>query len=195
MKPILSLLFALTLCLNIQAQTEWTGPTITVTKTDFADWTLEENQDRMTPNVWITRANNKGIFNIVVEPEFDNNSFLSPLDTEWAIGSINDGVGNLTFDTWDNTHGANPQSVLGIPQVVHLISDDIYVDLTMTSWTSGQNGGGGGFSYERSTAPIVEMETVPTMSEWGLFLFFFVNVILAVLVFYNMAWNSKAKRA
>ena len=36
--------------------------------------------------------------------------------------------------------------------VVHLISDDIYIDIKITSWESGSNSGGG-FSYERSTNP------------------------------------------
>ena len=33
--------------------------------------------------------------------------------------------------------------------VVHLITDDIYIDIKLLSWSSG--GTGGGFSYERST--------------------------------------------
>ena len=40
-------------------------------------------------------------------------------------------------------------------------SDDIHIDLTFTSWTSGgggQNGGGGGFSYTRSTDPSLNVE-------------------------------------
>ena len=38
--------------------------TKTFTKTDYADWTLEGNQDRITDNVWITRQNNRGLYNI-----------------------------------------------------------------------------------------------------------------------------------
>ena len=34
--------------------------------------------------------------------------------------------------------------------VLHLIEEDIYLDVRFLSWTSG-NGAGGGFSYERST--------------------------------------------
>ena len=130
-------------------QTEWTGPTTTFTKADFADWTQAANQDQLTPNVHLTRATTKGIFNIVLESSYDDNNFLSPLDTEWAIGSISDGVGTLTFSTWDDYHSASPPSVVGVPSVVHLITDDIYIDITMTSWTQG--GAGGGFSYDRST--------------------------------------------
>ncbi|MBT8258042.1 MAG: hypothetical protein KJO49_06190, partial [Bacteroidia bacterium] len=73
------------------SQTEWTGPTMTFTKIDFADWTLPANQDMLTANVILTRADNRGLFNIVLETEFDNAGFTSPLDTEWAIGSISDG--------------------------------------------------------------------------------------------------------
>ena len=40
------------------------GDTVTFTKADSADWTLPENQDRITDNVWITRKHNQSIFNI-----------------------------------------------------------------------------------------------------------------------------------
>ena len=37
--------------------------------------------------------------------------------------------------------------------MLHLITDDIYIDVSFISWTNGGNGGG--FSYERSTpAPL-----------------------------------------
>lgn len=49
---------------EINAQTEWTGPITTFIKANNADWTLEVNQDRITSNVWITRANNQSVFNI-----------------------------------------------------------------------------------------------------------------------------------
>ena len=157
MKKIYILSFALFLSLSIndvKAQTEWTGPTITITKVDFADWTIEANQDRITPNVWLTRADSRGLFNIVSETEFDNNNYTSPLDTEWAIGTIADGVGTLTFDTWDNTHNADPTTIVNVDVVLHLITDEIYIDIKITAWTQGAGGGvppGGGFTYERST--------------------------------------------
>ena len=45
--------------------------------------------------------------------------------------------------------------------VLHLVTDDIYIDFKITSWTSGQggsNGGAGGFSYQRSTDPSLSIE-------------------------------------
>ena len=134
---------------QIYGQTEWTGPTITLTKADYADWTLPANQDALTANVILTRADNKGIFNIAQETVFDNANYTSPIDTEWAIGTIADGVGTLTFDTWDNAHSSNPESLINVDAVLHLINDDIYIDTKITAWTSG--GAGGGFTYQRST--------------------------------------------
>jgi len=131
---------------EINAQTIWTGTTTTFTKVNNADWTLEANQDRITNNVWITRANNGGIFNIVTEADYTGSS--SPADTEWAIGTTAN-IGSLTFQNWEDTSGSNPPSLVNQDMVVHLITEDIYIDIKFLSWSSG--GSGGGFSYERST--------------------------------------------
>ena len=77
----------------------WNGPSITFTKDDFADWTLPENQDQITPNVAITRADLMGIFNIAQEGSYFFD--ISPIDTEWAFGTTADvGSGSLTFSDW-----------------------------------------------------------------------------------------------
>ncbi|TXE13818.1 T9SS type A sorting domain-containing protein [Seonamhaeicola algicola] len=94
----------------------------------------------------------QSLFNIASETgQVGNfNTTLSPADTEWALGSISDGVSTLTFDrfvrTLNNDVGDN---ILNGPMVLHLITDDIYIDVTFTSWSAG--GTGGGFSYTRST--------------------------------------------
>lgn len=134
---------------NLNPNTVWQGNTMTFSKANNADWLLSENQDLITSDVILTRANNRGIFNIAEETTFDDNQYTSPSNTEWALGTITDGVGNLSFDTWNNTHGGNPQSLLDNDVVLHLIHDNIYIDIKFTSWTSGGNGGG--FTYERST--------------------------------------------
>jgi len=138
---------------EINAQTEWTGPMFTFTKVNNADWTLEVNQDRITSNVWITRANNQSIFNISdnTDTTSGNCSGSSPFDTEWAYGTIADGVNTLTFDTFlggDFAYCA-PPDVVNQNAVLHLITDNIYIDIKFLSWSSG--GSGGGISYERST--------------------------------------------
>ena len=39
--------------------------------------------------------------------------------------------------------------MMNLDMVVHLITEDIYIDIKFTAWTGGGNGGG--FTYERST--------------------------------------------
>ncbi len=142
---ILCLLASSVVC----SQTFWTGPPTSFSKANFANPNLEENQDRITPNMWITRGNNQSIFNIAQEPSYQGVAF-SPTDTEWAFGSIADGVQNLTFNHFVLTLSSNVgDNVLNGPMVLHIISEDIYIDITFTSWSS--NGTGGGFSYTRST--------------------------------------------
>ncbi|TVZ58143.1 putative secreted protein (Por secretion system target) [Flavobacteriaceae bacterium MAR_2010_105] len=135
---------------HIAAQTIWNGPTTIFTKADNVDWTLEANQDRINSNVWITRANSKGIFNIAQETVYTGSgtSGNSPLDTEWAFGTTSN-LGSLTFTTWAVAMDNSPSSKIGLDMVVHLISDDIYIDIKFLSWTS--LAAGGGFSYQRST--------------------------------------------
>lgn len=133
-------------CIGTGATVVWTSNKMTFTKSDYADWTLEENQDRITSNVWITRGDMQGIFNAKTESSWLT---TSPENTEWAYGSAANWE-SLTFQNWVDWHGWNPPSTVGQNAVLHLISEDIYIDIKFLSWTAG---GGGGFSYERATAP------------------------------------------
>lgn len=142
---ILTIYFAFILG-NLNAQTIWKGPALTFSKENSADWTLEVNQDRITKNVWITRANSQGIFNIASEEYYAN--FFSPADTEWAYGTTAD-IGSLAFKNWESLSVSQPSILVNQNLVVHLITDDIYIDIKFTYWQKG--GGGGGFTYERST--------------------------------------------
>ena len=125
----------------------WGGSRITFTKGDSSDPTIESNQDRITDNVWITRANSGGqIFNIVSETSATSGS--SPAGTEWAQGSFDD-IGTLTFTSFRNAcPNQKPKDVVGIPMVLHLTAEDIYIEVEFTSWSQGRQGG---FSYQRTT--------------------------------------------
>ena len=132
----------------------WTGPKITFSKAASADTSLPENQDRITPSVWLTRESSRGLFNIAAESSYTN--FSSPADTEWAFGDTGN-IGSLTFTDWQTTISSNPPASVGEDMVVHLISDDIFIDIKFLTW--GQSPSSGGFfSYERST-PIPEPAT------------------------------------
>jgi hypothetical protein len=142
-----------------EAQEVWTGPDLTFTKANGADWTKKENQDRITSNVWITRESNGPIFNIKVESGGGANCLTTrPADTEWATGSAADWE-SLSFQPFLAWTGCGPGNVIGVDAVVHLITDDIYIDIRLTSWTGMGNGG---FSYVRSTPP----PDLPAASGW-----------------------------
>ena len=125
----------------------WEGSRITFTKENSADPTDESNQDRITDNVWITRANSGGqIYNIVSETSATSGS--SPAGTEWAQGSF-DNFDSLNFTSFrDACPNQKPKDVVGVPMVLHLIADDIYIEVEFTSWSQGKQGG---FSYQRTT--------------------------------------------
>jgi len=132
------------------AATVWNGPSISFSKSASADPTQAANQDRITANVWVTRGSSQGIYNAKTESFFTH--FFSPADTEWANGTTAN-YNSLVYSDWNTWAQANggPPSTVGVNAVVHLKSEDIYLDLTFTSWASGRSLGGGAFSYMRST--------------------------------------------
>lgn len=131
-RRLLHLLVLVTL--HVSAVNLWTGPAVNFSKAAGANHTLAENQDRLTSNVWITRANTQGIFNIAQEAAYNNIPLpVSPVGTEWALGSISMGVQTLTFKPWETTvrsiaPGAGPPNAVNAPMVVHLLADDIYLN-------------------------------------------------------------------
>jgi len=135
------------------AQDVFTGLDVEYVQDGFTDINLPENQDGITGNVWITRGVGQGIFNIAQEPSFTGmgGSSPSPIGTRWARGSAADHA-SLTFSTWGVVHENAPPLLVGQDLVVHLVDDDIYIDLRFTAWGSGA-GLGGSFAYLRSEIP------------------------------------------
>lgn len=138
------------------SQTVWTGPKTTFSKASNADWNLTQNQDKITDNVIITRKDVEGIFNIADETRYFRD--VSPSDTEWAFGTTAD-YNTLTYNDWRSVTRRNPNGdhtdLPGQDMVVHLITDDIYIDLKFLSWGRDD---GGSFSYERSTNQALSLE-------------------------------------
>ena len=137
----------------------WNGPTITYSQPG-TDATQPANQDRLTPNIWLTRNNIQGLFNAHLESFYSHN--FSPQDTEWAYGEFSD-YASLTYTDWETWNGANPTSMVGQDAVVHLISEDIYLSIHFTFWAAH----GGTFAYIRSTpanppaSPVLKAATSP----------------------------------
>ncbi len=126
----------------------WTGEKIVFEKNGGADPTLAENQDRITDLIWLTRGNAGGeIYNARTEAQSTQN--VSPEGTEWAQGTTTN-IASLTFQPLRTTIA--PRDIVGVDLVLHLIEEDIYIDVKFLSWASGgQQNQSGGFSYERST--------------------------------------------
>ena len=71
----------------------------------------------------------------------------APAGAEWALGTT-ENIQNLTFGSFRGALGS-PRNIVGKDIVLHLIADDVYIDIKFLSWSQGR--GFGGFSYERST--------------------------------------------
>lgn len=156
-------LFACGVCASVLATfaaavqaspTLWTGPTVSFNKANFSDPTLAADQDRLTAGVWLTRGSSQGLYNAHNEAGFSH--FASPSDTEWADGTLAN-YASLHYTDWNSwakgIHGG-PITTVGVPAVLHLKAEDIYMSIDFTSWTSG--GAGGGFSYTRSSLAVPE---------------------------------------
>ena len=163
----------------------WNGPDFVFSKASGADFTLPANQDVLTPNVKLTRGNTQGMINIALESSFTSGS--SPAGTTWATDLV---AGNgsqaitatnfaaLTFTNWNAAYLNSPgTNILNRPAVVHLVADDIYLNLKFTAFQGG--GTGGAFTYVRST-PIPEPGTL---------------VLAGIGAVGAVAWNVRRRRA
>ena len=150
--------------LAAHAASVWNGPRVVFTKAENADSKQAANQDRLTPNVWLTRGISQGLYNAAKENSFSHS--LSPADTEWATGTTAN-YRSLTYtdwETWARSVG-NPPGTPGVSAVLHLKTDDIYLDIKFLSW-SARPVNGGGFSYERSP-PGADLGNVDCLFNWA----------------------------
>ena len=146
-------------------RTDQNGESVTITKEDYADYTLEENQDRITDDVWITRGDQNPLFNIAVEGSYNSSPYIytnvvgSPENTEWSFGRT-ENLSSYSYQPWQAAiGGTNPSGSLNQFMSLHIISEDIYFDVVFHSWTCC--GDGGGFSYTRIP---VDLDTGPMVN-------------------------------
>ncbi len=137
-----------------------TGPKKLFSKESFADQRLPEKQDQITESSKLTRQNTRGLFNISSEDTYSSAS--SPANTTWSFGSASD-FETLTFKVWERWHSNNPPSTVGKNAVIHIIDEDLYLDISFLSWTQGN--GGGGFSYTRSTCNSILLDIKANSSD------------------------------
>jgi hypothetical protein len=147
-----------------RAQIVWSGFTKSFSKPDDTDGSLPQYQDPLSASVVLTRLSSGGMVNISAETSY--NQLSSPKLTEWATNLNNASQTiaatnwqNLTFTNWINAYGGSHStgsSIAGRDAVVHLIPDNIYLDLRFTSWTTGVTGG---FAYTRAEPPAIPTPT------------------------------------
>jgi len=128
--------------------------TVVFTKPDSADWTLPENQDRISANVWITRKHNQSIFNIAQEDGYSG-AAGSPMGTLWA-DTTTAAADAGSYTNFVGMHGGSSQSIINDTISLYLPQDSLYFDVVFTSYT-GQNNGGG-FSYIRTSVNNSELD-------------------------------------
>jgi len=165
-KITLASLVLILVCFSGNPQTIWTGPPTTFERENILGLNLNSaiNQDRITGLVWITRDATQGIFNIKTEPSYIN---ISPADTEWAFGTTANI--EISFSNWETTVGGSTLSMLGRDMVLHLITDDIYIDIKFISWAEEKADGHGGFSYERSTEQSIDTNEFELNNAFNIF--------------------------
>ena len=133
---------------------EFPDETVVFTKPDSADWTLPENQDRISANVWITRKHNQSIFNIAQEDGYSG-AAGSPTGTLWA-DTTTAAADAGSYTNFVGMHGGSSQSIINDTISLYLPQDSLYFDVVFTSYT-GQNNGGG-FSYIRTSVNNSELD-------------------------------------
>ena len=128
----LSVLSHFAVPLATEGATIWTGPPVTFFKVGTADPSQPTHQDRITPNVWLTRGLSQGIYNAKTETFFTH--FSSPADTAWADGTTAN-VCSLSYTNWNTwakiVHGGPPNTV-GVNAVVHLIAIAGRLEINLT---------------------------------------------------------------
>ena len=138
----------------LDSSREFPDETVVFTKPDSADWTLPENQDRISANVWITRKHNQSIFNIAQEDSYSG-AAGSPTGTRWA-DTTTAAADAGSYTNFVGMHGGSSQSIINDTISLYLPQDSLYFDVVFTSYT-GQNNGGG-FSYIRTSVNNSELD-------------------------------------
>ena len=104
-------------------------------KENFADPANVANQDAITERVVLMRGGRDALYNVVLEDSAGNQS---PMGTGWAQGTTANLEG-LEFQPLKAAANDQLKRLPGKSFVLHLVEDDIYIDVTFISWTSGNS--------------------------------------------------------
>lgn len=105
--------------------------------------------DQIGPGLTLTRDYQQGIYNIDLESEYDNNTYLSPLGTEWNSDGWSDllQLGTRSYTTWRQAlNNAVGNNIVASELVMHDIANDKYYKFDFHTWGSNN----GAYSYTRT---------------------------------------------
>ena len=105
--------------------------------------------DEIDTGLTLTRDVNQGLYNVEAETEYDNNTYLSPLGTEWNADGWGDltGIGTRTYTTWRSAlNNQVGNEIVASELVMHDTINDKYYKFDFTAW----GGDNGSFAYTRT---------------------------------------------
>jgi hypothetical protein len=123
------------------------GQTI-FTKNPNTDSSLPENQDRISATVWLTRGNQRGIYNAYDQSSAKNQPTSG---IKLALGNT-ENISTLNFETiskWGKKFNEVDGVWFNENLVLYLTETNQYYDFMMTSWKTN-----GSFSYTRSSTAL-----------------------------------------
>lgn len=148
-----------TLQANIAGPVIWNSGSYTFAKTSSGQ------ADAIVASTHITRGNNGFIYNAVTQsgPNASGVCNASVQNVQWALGPIDDWA-SLTYTNTMPVPGCAGYNIPGLQLVMRLVAENIYLQVTFSYW---QDGGGGRFTYTRTTGPSFLWstgETTPSIS-------------------------------
>ena len=135
------------------ASTIWNGPT------NGFFHAVGGLSDEITTNVIITRGGLGGLYNSFLESGAV--AGVSPKGTTWALGSLSN-LSTLTFAACPLEMSERPPNDVGNTYVVHLLTNNIYLQLTLTNWGGAGSSGNTTFGYTRSSPTVPPVITSPS---------------------------------
>lgn len=135
-----------------QASTVWDGPT------NGFYHAVSGASDEITTNVIITRGGSGGLYNSFLESGATGG--VSPKGTLWAQGTLANT--NLSYAACPMEAHGSPSQYIGHTFVVHLLTNDIYLQLTLTNWLGEGGSGDTTFGYTRSSPTVPPSISSPT---------------------------------
>ncbi len=139
-----------------RAQILWTGPS-----TNYSQCVPPDGcTDQIIATVALNRGNNGPLYNSAPPyNETSSDGVDSPADTLWAFldpGQTISNYASLSYQTFadirNNANNDLAAVILNQPMVLQLINEQIYISIEFTDWPQGHQGG---FTYTRSTPPII----------------------------------------